>query len=56
VSGNGAFSIIACYLRLAGAGERIAGFRADDYYWRDLGTAAHIAQAAQDVKQGILSS
>jgi mannose-1-phosphate guanylyltransferase len=52
---DGAFSIVTCYLRLAAAGERIAAFRADEYYWRDLGTADHIAQAAQDLKQGILS-
>lgn len=56
MSEDGAFSIIACYLRLAAAGERIVGFRADDYYWRDLGTADHIAQAARDLKQGIFSS
>ena len=53
---DGAFSIVACYLRLAAAGESIVGFPADEYYWRDLGTADHIAQAAQDLKQGILSS
>ena len=56
MSEDGAFSIVTCYLRLAAAGERIVGFRADEYYWRDLGTADHIAQAAQDLKQGILSS
>jgi len=52
---DGAFSIVTCYLRLAAAGEKIAGFRADEYYWRDLGTADHIAQAAQDLKRGIPS-
>jgi NDP-sugar pyrophosphorylase family protein len=56
MSEDGAFSIVTCYLRLAAAGERIAGFRADEYYWRDLGTADHIAQAAQDLRQGILSA
>jgi mannose-1-phosphate guanylyltransferase len=56
MSEDGVFSIVTCYLRLAAAGERIAGFRADEYYWRDLGTADQIAQAAQDLKQGILSS
>lgn len=55
MSEDGAFSIVDCYLRLAAAGESIVGFRADEYYWRDLGTAGHIAQAAQDLKQGILS-
>ena len=34
---EGAFSIIDAYLRLASKGERILAFRADDYYWRDLG-------------------
>jgi NDP-sugar pyrophosphorylase family protein len=51
---NGAYSIITSYLRLAGDGERILGFRADDYYWRDLGKPENVAQAAQDVHQGVL--
>ena len=34
---EGAFSIIATYLRLAGQGEKIVGFRADEYQWRDVG-------------------
>lgn len=55
MSEDGVFSIVTCYLRLAAAGERIAGFRADEYYWRDLGTADHIAQAARDIEQGMLS-
>ena len=55
MSEDGAFSIVDCYLRLAAAGERIVAFRADEYYWRDLGTADHIAQAAQDMKKGIAS-
>jgi NDP-sugar pyrophosphorylase family protein len=52
---EGAFSIIQTYLRLAGMGEKIAGFRADDYYWRDLGKPENIAQAADDVKRGLIS-
>ena len=51
---EGAYSIITSYLRLAGEGERILGFRADDYYWRDLGKPENVAQAAQDVRQGVL--
>jgi mannose-1-phosphate guanylyltransferase len=47
---EGVFSIITSYLRLAGQSERIQAFRADDYYWRDLGTPENLAQAAQDVK------
>jgi NDP-sugar pyrophosphorylase family protein len=34
---EGGFSIIASYLNLAAFGEKILGFRADEYYWRDLG-------------------
>lgn len=51
---DGVFSIINSYLRLAGEGERIFAFRADDSYWRDLGKPENVAQAAQDVKQGVL--
>lgn len=50
---DGVFSIIDCYLRLAGGGEKIAAFRADEYYWRDLGKPADLQQAAWDVEQGI---
>ncbi len=48
---DGAFSIINTYLRLSAAGERILSFRADDYYWRDLGRPEDLAQAAQDIEQ-----
>lgn len=51
---TGAFSIITSYLRLAGAGEKILGFRAEEYYWRDLGRPENVAQAAQDVEAGAL--
>jgi mannose-1-phosphate guanylyltransferase len=54
ISEDGAFSIIASYLRLAGEGERIQGFRADEYYWRDLGKLKDLEQAAEDCKQGIV--
>ncbi len=47
---DAAFSIITPYLRLAGEGEKILGFRADEYYWRDLGKLENVEQAAQDVK------
>lgn len=46
---DGAFSIIDSYLRLAGQGETILGFRADAYYWRDLGKPDDLRQAAQDL-------
>ena len=48
---EGVFSIITSYLRLAGRGESIAAFRADEYYWRDLGKPAGLQQAAQDLEQ-----
>jgi mannose-1-phosphate guanylyltransferase len=49
---SGVFSIVTTYLRLAAAGERITAFRADEYYWRDLGRPDHVRQAAEDFKQG----
>jgi NDP-sugar pyrophosphorylase family protein len=51
---DGAFSIITTYLRLAAQGEKILAFRADEYYWRDLGRPENVAQAAQDLKQKII--
>jgi NDP-sugar pyrophosphorylase family protein len=48
---QGVFSIIPAYLRLAGAGESIRAFRADQYYWRDLGRPEHLTQAADELKQ-----
>jgi NDP-sugar pyrophosphorylase family protein len=47
---EGVFSIIDTYLRLAGSGETIIAFRADDYYWRDLGKPADLQQAARDLE------
>ncbi|MGC2112211.1 MAG: nucleotidyltransferase family protein [Candidatus Korobacteraceae bacterium] len=46
---QGAFSITDFYLELAAKGERMVGFRADEYYWRDAGTVAGLQQAAEDV-------
>jgi len=51
---DGVFSIINSYLRLAGQGERVLGFRADEYYWRDLGTPQSLAQAALDLQNHAL--
>ena len=53
---EGVFSIIDTYLRLAGSGEKIIAFRADDYYWRDLGKPADLQQAARDLEQGVFSA
>jgi NDP-sugar pyrophosphorylase family protein len=41
-------------LRLAGQGEKIVAFRADEYYWRDLGRREDVMQAAQDLEQKVL--
>lgn len=49
---EGAFSIIAAYLRLAARGEKILAYRADGCYWRDLGRPESIAQAERDVRDG----
>jgi len=47
-TGEGAFSIIDSYLDLAGLGEKIFGFRADSYDWRDLGTVESLKKAAAE--------
>lgn len=49
---EGVFSIIDAYVRLAAQGEKIVAFRADEYYWRDLGRPIDLSQAAQDMKKG----
>ncbi len=46
------FPIIGAYLRLAAQGERILAFRADEYYWRDLGRPENIEQAEKDIAEG----
>jgi NDP-sugar pyrophosphorylase family protein len=51
---EGAFSIITSYLRLAAQAEKILAFRADEYYWRDLGRPENLAQAAQDFKNQVV--
>jgi NDP-sugar pyrophosphorylase family protein len=51
---EGVFSIIASYLHLAARGENILAFRADEYYWRDLGRPENLMEAAQDLKQKVL--
>jgi len=51
---EGVFPIIPAYLRLAGQGEKILGFRADEYSWRDLGTPESVRQAAEHSAEGIL--
>ena len=55
ITEEGTFSIIASYLRLAGEGRRILGFRADEYYWRDLGKPDNLAQVETDLQRHVLS-
>jgi NDP-sugar pyrophosphorylase family protein len=50
---EGVFSVITPYLRLAAQGEKIQAFRADEYYWRDLGSPENLLQAAQDLNQKV---
>lgn len=54
MSEEGGFSIIDTYLRLAANKERIVAFRADDYYWRDLGKPENVTQAEQDAERQIV--
>lgn len=51
MSEEGAFSIINTYLRLAGQGEKIMGYRADDAYWRDLGRPENVMRVAEEMKK-----
>ncbi|HEY2359794.1 MAG TPA: nucleotidyltransferase family protein [Candidatus Angelobacter sp.] len=51
---DGVFSIIPAYLRLAAQGEKIQAFRADEYYWRDLGKPENIRQAEEDIKTNLV--
>jgi len=54
MSEEGVFSIVTSYLRIAGQGEKILGFRADQYYWRDLGRIQDLQQAEQDLSQRVV--
>jgi NDP-sugar pyrophosphorylase family protein len=51
---EGVFSIIDSYLRLSAQGQKILAFRADHYYWGDLGKPADLAQASHDLQQKVL--
>lgn len=53
---EGAFSIIATYLRLAAEGEEIRAFRADEYKWSDLGRPENVREAAREIETGGYSS
>jgi len=47
---EGIFSIIPTYLRLAKEGQRIMGFRADEYSWRDLGRIDDLEKADSEAR------
>lgn len=49
---EGIFSVIPVYLRLAEQNEAVLGWRADRYYWRDLGRPEDIERAAREVEEG----
>jgi NDP-sugar pyrophosphorylase family protein len=49
-----AFSIIPTYLRLAGEGAKVLAWRADAYYWRDVGTEESLRQAAEELQRNDL--
>jgi NDP-sugar pyrophosphorylase family protein len=51
---NGAFSIVDTYVRLAAEGEKVLAFRADEYYWRDLGKPENLKQAEIDIEENVL--
>jgi NDP-sugar pyrophosphorylase family protein len=51
---EGVFSIVPAYLRLSTQNEKITAFRADEYYWRDLGKPENIRQAEQDIKANLV--
>ena len=51
---QGTFSIIASYLRLAALGEKILAFKADEYYWRDVGKPESLAQIEQDARRQVV--
>jgi NDP-sugar pyrophosphorylase family protein len=49
ITEDGAFSIITTYVRLAGQGEKIFGFRADAYEWRDVGKPEDLKLASKQL-------
>ncbi len=53
LQGEGAFSIIPAYLRLAAENEAIVAFPADGYYWRDMGRPESIADVVREIAEGV---
>ena len=50
---EGTFSVIPEYLRLAAQREPVFAFRAEQYYWRDLGRPENVYQAAREIAEGL---
>jgi NDP-sugar pyrophosphorylase family protein len=55
ITESGVFSIIDTYLRLAQSGEKISAFRADSFYWRDLGRLEDLKGAEADHRSKLIS-
>jgi NDP-sugar pyrophosphorylase family protein len=53
ITEEGTFSIVPTYLRLVAKGEKIIGFCADEYQWRDLGRVESVARAEEDMARGL---
>lgn len=50
---GGVFPIVPAYLRLAEQGEKIVGWRADEYSWRDLGTLESLREVSDELGGGV---
>ncbi|MFZ1919211.1 MAG: nucleotidyltransferase family protein [Terriglobales bacterium] len=51
LTGDRPFSVIDSYMQLAGQRETIRAFRADEFYWRDVGRREDLEQAAHDLQR-----
>jgi len=51
MSEAGKFSINHVYLRLAGEGERIQAFRADGFFWRDIGRLDRLESVRREIAE-----
>lgn len=49
------FSSVDLYMELAGRGEKIAEYRMEGSYWRDLGKSADLQQAEEDIRRGLIT-
>jgi NDP-sugar pyrophosphorylase family protein len=56
LSEAGMFSIIDAYMRLAANGKRILGFRADEYFWLDVGKPESLIQAEEEMRKEAFGS